>query len=69
MTDTREPQARSIPVLGDVPVSRREFLSLGLVGIVGLSLLWVPGCGNSQDGDGKGKKDKKGDGGGGGGGY
>jgi len=50
-------------------VSRREFLSLGLVGIVGLSLLWVPGCGNSQDGDGKGKKDKKGDGGGGGGGY
>jgi len=50
-------------------VSRREFLSLGLAGIVGFSLVWVPGCGSSsQDGDGNGKKDKKGDGGGGGGG-
>jgi len=50
-------------------LSRRKFLSLGLGGIVGLSLFWVPGCGSSQDG-GHGKKDKKGDGGGGGaGGY
>ena len=67
MADTREPEAGSIPVLGDVSVSRRAFLSLGLAGIVGLSLLWVPGCGSSQDG--KGKKNKKGDGGGVGGGY
>ena len=50
-------------------LSRRKFLSLGLAGIVGLSLFWAPGCGSSQDG-GHGKKDKKGDGGGGGaGGY
>ena len=69
MADTREPEAGSNPVL-DVPVSRREFLSLGLAGIVGFSLFWAPGCGSSQDGSGNGKKDKKGDGGGGGaGGY
>ena len=68
MADTREPEAGSNPVLA-VPSSRREFLSLGLAGIVGLSLLWAPGCGSSQDGGGNGKKDKKGDGGGGGGGY
>jgi hypothetical protein len=68
VADTREPAAGSNPVLY-VPVSRREFLSLGLAGIVGLSLFWAPGCGSSQDG-GHGKKDKKGDGGGGGaGGY
>jgi hypothetical protein len=67
VADTREPEAGSNPVL-DVPVSRREFLSLGLAGIVGLSLFWAPGCGSSQDG-GHGKKDKKGDGGGGAGGY
>ena len=68
MADTREPEAGSNPALA-VPVSRRGFLSLGLVGIVGLSLFWAPGCGSSQDG-GHGKKDKKGDGGGGGaGGY
>ena len=68
MADTREPAAGSNPVL-DMPVSRREFLSLGLAGIVGLSLFWAPGCGSSQDG-GHGKKDNKGDGGGGGaGGY
>ena len=67
MADTREPEAGSNPVL-DVPVSRRKFLSLGLVGIVGLSLLWAPGCGSGQDG-GNGKKEKKGDGGGGAGGY
>ena len=65
MADTREPEAGSNPVLA-VPVSRREFLSVGLAGIVGLSLFWAPGCGSSQDG-GNGKKDKKGDGGGGGG--
>jgi hypothetical protein len=67
VADTREPEAGSNAVL-DVPVSRREFLSLGLAGIVGLSLFWAPGCGSSQDG-GHGKKDKKGDGGGGAGGY
>ncbi len=67
MADTREPEARSNPALA-VPVSRRGFLSLGLVGIVGLSLFWAPGCGSGQDG-GKGKKEKKGDGGGGAGGY
>jgi hypothetical protein len=67
VADTREPEAGSNPVLA-VPVSRRRFLSLGLVGIVGLSLFWVPGCGSSQDG-GKGKKEKKDDGGGGAGGY
>jgi hypothetical protein len=68
VADTREPEAGSNPVLA-VPVSRRGFLSLGLVGIVGLSLFWAPGCGSGQDG-GKGKKEKKGDGGGGGaGGY
>jgi hypothetical protein len=66
VADTREPEAGSIPVLA-VRVSRRVFLSLGLAGIVGLSLFWAPGCGSSQDGGGKGKKDKKGDGGNGGG--
>ena len=50
-------------------LSRQKFLSLGLGGIVGLSLFWAPGCGSSQDG-GHSKKDKKGYGGGGGaGGY
>jgi hypothetical protein len=68
VADTREPEAGSNPVL-DVPVSRREFLSLGLAGIVGFSLFLAPGCGSSQDGSGNGKKDKKGDGGGGAGGY
>jgi hypothetical protein len=68
VADIREPEAGSNPVL-DVPVSRREFLSLGLVGIVCLSLVWAPGCGSNQDGGGNGKKDKKGDGGGGGGYY
>ena len=67
MADTREPEAGSNPVLA-VPVSRRAFLSLGLGGIVALSLFWAPGCGSGQDG-GKGKKEKKGDGGGGAGGY
>jgi len=67
VADTREPEAGSNPVLA-VPVSRREILSVGLAGIVGLSLVWAPGCGSSsQDGGGNGKKDKKGDGGGGGG--
>jgi hypothetical protein len=67
VADRREPEAGSNPVL-DVPVSRRAFLSVGLAGIVGLSLVWAPGCGSSsQDGGGNGKKDKKGDGGGGGG--
>jgi hypothetical protein len=68
VADTREPEAGRNAVL-DVPVSRREFLSLGLAGIVGFSLFWAPGCGSSQDGSGNGKKDKKGDGGGGAGGY
>jgi hypothetical protein len=68
VADTREPAAGTNPVFA-VPVSRREFLSLGLAGIVGWSLFWAPGCGSSQDGGGNGKKDKKGDGGGGAGGY
>jgi hypothetical protein len=68
VADTREPEAGSNPVL-DVPVSRREFLSLGLGGIAALSLVWAPGCGSSQDGGGNGKKNKKGNGGGGAGGY
>jgi hypothetical protein len=55
--------------MADVRMSRRDFLSLGLAGIVGLSLFWAPGCGSSQDDGGNGKKDKKGDGGGGAGGY
>ena len=68
MADTREAAAGSNPVLAR-SLSRRMFLSLGLGGIVGLSLFWAPGCGSSQDG-GNGKKEKKGDGGGGGaGGY
>ena len=68
MADTREPAAGTNPVLA-MSLSRRKFLSLGLGGIVGLSLFWAPDCGGSQDG-GHGKKDKKGDGGGGGaGGY
>jgi hypothetical protein len=67
VADTREPEAGSNPVLA-VTVSRRGFLSLGLVGIVGLSLFWAPGCGSGQDG-GNGKKEKKGDAGGGAGGY
>jgi hypothetical protein len=67
VADTRGPEAGSDPFLA-VPVSRRGFLSLGLGGIVGLSLFWAPGCGSGQDG-GKGKKEKKGDGGGGAGGY
>jgi hypothetical protein len=66
VADTRELEAGSNPVL-DVPVSRRGFLSLGLAGIVGLSLVWAPGCGSSSQDGGHGKKDKKGDGGGGGG--
>jgi hypothetical protein len=68
VADTREPEAENNLLLGDVPVSRREFLSLSLAGIVGVPLLWAAGCGSSQDG-GNGKKAKKGDGGGGGGGY
>jgi hypothetical protein len=68
VADTREPAAGSNPVLA-ISLSRRRFLSLGLAGIVGLSVFWASGCGSSQDG-GHGKKDKKGDGGGGGaGGY
>jgi hypothetical protein len=67
VAETREPGAGSNPVLV-VPLSRRGFLSLGLVGIVGLSLFWAPGCGSGQDG-GKEKREKKGDGGGGAGGY
>jgi len=49
-------------------LSRRTFLSLGLAGIVGLSLFWTPGCSSRQDG-GHGKKDKNDGGGGGAGGY
>jgi len=69
MASVREPEAENNPVLGDVPVSRREFLSLSIAGIVGVPLLWTAGCGSGQDGGGggNGKKDKKGDGGGGGG--
>ena len=68
MADTSEPAAGSTPDLA-MFLSRLRFLSLGLAGIVGLSLFWAPGCSSSQDG-GHGKKDKKGDGGGGGaGGY
>jgi len=66
VADTREPAAGSNPVLA-VSLSRQEFLSLGLAGIVGLSLFWAPGCNSSQDG-GHGKKDEE-DGGGGAGGY
>ena len=65
MADTRIRAGGSNPVLA-MSLSRRTFLSLGLAGIVGLSLFWTPGCGSSQDG-GHGKKDKKGDGGGAGG--
>jgi len=68
VADTREPEAGSNPVLA-VPVSRRAFLSLGLGGIVALSLFWAPGCGSGQDGGGNGKKDKKDDSGDGGSGY
>jgi hypothetical protein len=64
VADTREPESENNPALA-VPVSRREFLSVGLVAIVGISLFWAPGCGSSQDGSGNGKKGKKGDGGGG----
>jgi hypothetical protein len=67
VADTSEPAAGSTPVLA-MSLSRRMFLSLGLAGIVGLSLFWAPGCGSSQDG-GHGKKDKKGDSDGGAGGY
>jgi hypothetical protein len=67
VADTREPAAGSNPVLA-MSLSRRKFLSLGLGGIVGLSLFWAPGCGSSQDG-GNGKKDKNDGGGGGAGGY
>lgn len=67
VADTIEPESQINPILEDVPVSRREFLSVSLAGIVGVSLLWVAGCGSSQDGGDNGKKDKKGDGGGGGG--
>jgi len=68
VADTREPAAGSNPVLA-VSLSRQEFLSLGLAGIVGWSLFWAPGCSSSQDGSGNGKKDKKDEGGGGAGGY
>jgi hypothetical protein len=67
VADTREPAAGSNPVLA-MSLSRRKFLSLGLAGIVGLSLFLTPGCGSSQDG-GHGKKDKNDGGGGGAGGY
>ena len=67
MADTRVRAAGSSLVLA-MSLSRRTFLSLGLAGIVGLSLFWTPGCGSSQDG-GNGKKDKNDGGGGGAGGY
>jgi hypothetical protein len=67
VADTRVPAVGSNPVLA-MSLSRRTFLSLGLGGIVGLSLFWTPGCGSSQDG-GHGKKDKNDGGGGGAGGY
>jgi hypothetical protein len=67
VADTREPAAGTNLVLA-MSLSRRTFLSLGLAGIVGLSLFWTPGCGSSQDG-GHGKKDKNDGGGGGAGGY
>jgi hypothetical protein len=67
VADTREPAAGSNPVLA-MSLSRRKFLRMGLGGIVGLSLFWVPGCSSSQDG-GNGKKDKNDGGGGGAGGY
>jgi hypothetical protein len=69
VAESRGPEAESIRVLEGVSVSRRDFLSFGLAGIVGLSLFWAPGCGSGQDGGGNGKKDKKGDGGDEGGGY
>ena len=74
MTDTREPEAESVSILGELRVSRRVFLRLSVAGIAGLSLFLAWGCGGSQDGDGgggngNGKKDKKDDGNGGGGGY
>jgi len=70
VANTREPECENKPGLEDVPMRRREFLSVSLAGIVGFSLVWAPGCGSSgQDGGGNGKKDKKGDGGGGAGGY
>jgi hypothetical protein len=67
VADTRVRAGGSNPVLA-MFLSRRTFLSLGLAGIVGLSLFWTPGCGSSQDG-GHGKKDKNDGGGGGAGGY
>jgi hypothetical protein len=66
MANASGPEAGSNPHLS-LPVSRREFLSLSIAGIVGLSLVWAPGCGSGQDRGGNGKKNKKGDGGGGGG--
>jgi len=69
MANARGPEAESIPTLEDVHMSRQGFLSLGLAGVVGLSLFWAPGCDSSQDGGGNRKKDKKDDGGGGAGGY
>jgi hypothetical protein len=71
----REPEAESVSILEDLPVSRRAFLRLSIAGIAGLSLFLVSGCGGSQDGgggggNGNGKKDKKDNGDdGGGGGY
>jgi hypothetical protein len=70
VTDAKEPEAESISILEDFPVSRRAFLRLSIASLAGLSLFVAPGCGGSQDGGGgdgdkNGKKDK----GGGGGGY
>lgn len=50
MADAREHEAESPSILEDVGMSRRGFLSLGIVAIAGLSLFWTSGCGSSQEG-------------------
>ena len=59
----------------EASLSRWQFLKLCFVGIAGLSLLTLIGCGGSQDGGGENddgdrkKEEKDGGGGGAGGGY
>jgi hypothetical protein len=68
MANAVEPATDVASVAGEALLSRRRFLELYAAGLAGPSLLWLAGCGGSQDGGGGGNKKKKKDGGGGGGG-
>ena len=71
MANSVEPETDGASVAGEALLSRRRFLQLCAAGMAGPSLLWLAGCGGSQNGGGggNGNRKKKKDGGGGGGGY